>query len=150
MPLGSHLLQYNNQKDTDRNAIKYNRLNGTLKINFGNKTRKVIQLRFHNIVSKPALLYGSEWWTLRQRDKSRINSSQMRILRSLSGVTLTDRIKSEEIRKKWKVEEMIDDIQNYQLKWMPENRLPHKALQYRTQRKRDLGRPYRHWKDQFM
>ena len=31
----------------------------------------------------------------------------MRFLRSLSGVTLRDRIKSEEIRKKWNVEEMI-------------------------------------------
>ena len=40
----------------------------------------------------------------------------MRFLRSSSGVTLRDRIKSEEIRKKWNVEEMIDDIQNYQLK----------------------------------
>ena len=49
---------------------------------------KEIQLRVSNIVSKPALLYGSECWTLRQRDKSRINSSQMRFLRSLSGVTL--------------------------------------------------------------
>ena len=34
-------------------------------------------------------------------------------LRSLSGITLRDRIKSEEIRKKRNVEEMIDDIQNY-------------------------------------
>ena len=48
------------------------------------------------------------------------------------------------------------DIQNYQLKWnqhvlrMPENRLPRKALQYRPQVKRDLGRRYRRWKDQFM
>ena len=58
--------------------------------------------------------------------------------------------------KKWKVEEMIDNIQNYQLKWnqhvlrMPENRLPRNALQYRPQGKRDLGTPYRRWKDQFM
>ena len=80
----------------------------------------------------------------------------MRFLRSLSGVTLRDMVKSEEIRKKWKVKEMIDDIQNYQLKWnqlvlrMPENRLPRKALQYRPQGKRDLGRPYRRWKDQLM
>jgi hypothetical protein len=80
----------------------------------------------------------------------------MRFLRSLSGVTLRDRIKSEEIMKKWKVEEMIDDIQNYQLKWnqhvlrMPENRITCKALQYRLQRKGDFGRPYRRWKDQFM
>ena len=58
--------------------------------------------------------------------------------------------------KQWKVEEIIDDIQNYQQKWnqnvlrMPENRLPRKALQYRPQGKGDLGRPYRRWIDQFM
>ena len=80
----------------------------------------------------------------------------MRFLRSLSGVTLRDRIKSEEIRKYWKVEEMIDNIQNYQLKWnqhvlrMPENRLPRKALHYQPQGKMDLGRSYRRWKDQVM
>ena len=48
--------------------------------------------------------------SIRQRDKSGINSSQMRFLLSLSDVTLRDRIKSEEIRKKWNVEEMIEDI----------------------------------------
>ena len=80
----------------------------------------------------------------------------MRFLHSLSGVTLKDRIKSEVIRKNWNVEKMIDDIQNYQLKWnqhvlrMPENRKLRKALQYRPQGKRDLGRPYHRWKDQFM
>ena len=42
--------------------------------------------------------------------KSRINSSQMRFQRSLSGVTLGNRFKSENIWKKWKVEEIIDDI----------------------------------------
>ena len=49
-----------------------------------------------------------------------------------------------------------DNIQNYQLKWyqhvrrMPENRIPRKAMQYRRKGKRDLRRPYRRWKDQFM
>jgi hypothetical protein len=84
--LGSLLSQYNNQKDIDRNLTKYNRLNGTLKRNVGKQMRKEIQLRFHNIASKPALLYGSEYWALRQRDKSRINSSQRRFLRSLRGL----------------------------------------------------------------
>ena len=60
----------------------------------------------------------------------------MRFLCSLSGVKLRDRIKSEKIRKQWKVEEIIDDIQNYQQKLnqyvlrMSENRLPRKSLQY--------------------
>ena len=60
------------------------------------------------------------------------------------------------MRKNWEVEEMIDDIQNYELKWnqhvlrMPENRIPRKALQYRPQVKRDLGTPYRRWKEKFV
>ena len=75
---------------------------------------------------------------------------------SLRGVTLRDRMKSKEIRKKWKAEEMIGDTQNYQLKWnqhvlrIPESSIPRKALQYRPQGKRDLGRPYCRRKDQFM
>ena len=74
----------------------------------------------------------------------------------MSGVTLRDRIKSEIIRKQWKVEEIIDDIQNYQEKWnqhvlrMPENRLPRKSLHYQPHGKRNLGRPYRRWKDHLM
>jgi hypothetical protein len=94
--------------------------------------RKEIQIRSHNIVSKPAVLYGGECWILRQKDKSRINSSQMRFIRSLRGVTLRDRIKSEKISKQCKVEDIIDGIQNYQKKWdqnvlmMPENKLPRK------------------------
>ena len=69
---------------------------------------------------------------------------------------MRDRIKNEKIRKEWKVEQMIDDIQNYQQKWnqhvlrMPENRLQRNALQYRPQGKGDLGRTYRRWKHQFM
>jgi hypothetical protein len=60
------------------------------------------------------------------------------------------------IKQIGKVEEMINEMQNYQVKWnqhvlrMPENRTPRKALQYRPQGKRDLGRPYCRWKDQFM
>ena len=74
----------------------------------------------------------------------------------MSGLTLRDRIKSEKIRKQWKVEEIIDDIQNYQQKLnqhvlrMPENRLPRKLLQCQPQGKRHLGRSYRRWKDNFM
>jgi hypothetical protein len=62
--------------------------------------RKEIQLRFYNIVSKPALLYGIECRTLLQRHKSRINSSQIILLCTLSGVTSKRRIRNEEIRKK--------------------------------------------------
>jgi hypothetical protein len=49
----------------------------------------------HSVIAKPALLYGSECWTLRQKYRNRINSSQMEFIRPLTGVTLRERIKGE-------------------------------------------------------
>jgi hypothetical protein len=90
--LGSHISPFEHQKDIERN-LKYNKLNGVLRRNFGKQMRKDLQIRFHNVIGKPALIYGSEWWTLRQKDRNRINNSQMKFIRSLTGVTLRDRIK---------------------------------------------------------
>ena len=73
----------------------------------------------------------------------------------MTGITLRDRIRSEEIRNQWKVEEMAAEIQQYRHKWrnhilrMPEHRLP-KRLSYRPQGRRDLGRPHLRWTDQFL
>jgi hypothetical protein len=34
---------------------------------FGKQTRKDLQIRLHEVTAKPALLYGSECWTLCQK-----------------------------------------------------------------------------------
>jgi hypothetical protein len=47
----------------------YNKLNGCIKRHFGTSMRKDIKQRLHNKVSKPALKYASETWTLRSQDK---------------------------------------------------------------------------------
>jgi hypothetical protein len=47
-------------------------LKGVLRRNFGKQMRKDLQIRFHDAIVKPALLYGSECWTLRQKDRNRI------------------------------------------------------------------------------
>jgi hypothetical protein len=118
--------------------------------------RKDLQIRFHNAIAKPALLYGSECWMLHQKDRNRINSSQMKFICSLTAVILLDRIKSEDLRNHWQVHEMVQEVQNYQFKWkqhvlrMPANRLPRKLLKYKPYGHRDLGRPHRRWTDQFL
>jgi hypothetical protein len=81
--LGNHISPFEHQKDIERN-LKYNKLNGVLRRNFGKQMRKDLQTRFHNVVAKPALLYGSECWTLRQKGRNRINSSQMKFIHSLT------------------------------------------------------------------
>jgi hypothetical protein len=80
--------------DLEENVQKYNKLNGCIKIYLGKNMRKEIKLRLHNIISKPALQYGSETWILRAEDKRRIETSEMRFLRSVLGVSLRDKIRS--------------------------------------------------------
>jgi hypothetical protein len=89
--LGSHISPFEHRKDIDRNLMKCNKLNGILRRNSGKQMRKDIQIRFHNVISKPALLCGRECWTVRQKDRNRIISSQMKFVRSLTGVKATER-----------------------------------------------------------
>jgi hypothetical protein len=55
--------------DLEENTSNYNKLIGCIKRHFGTIMRNDIKQRLHNIISKPALKYGSETWTLRARDK---------------------------------------------------------------------------------
>jgi hypothetical protein len=62
--------------------------------------RSEIQVRMHNVLSKSAMMYGSETWMLRSQDCRRIETSWMRFLRAVAGVTLRDRLRSEDVRKR--------------------------------------------------
>jgi len=51
-------------------------------------------------------------------------------------------------------ENIVKEIKQYQEKWlehvqrMDTNRIPKQALQYKTKERRNLGRPWKRWKDQ--
>jgi hypothetical protein len=113
--------------------------------------RPEIQARIHSVLRNPAMMYGSETWILRSQDGRRIETSQMRFLRAVAGVTLRDRIRSEYVRKKLQTGNVVEDIKRYQREWLERmslERLPWQAYFYTTGR-RDLDRPRTRWKQQF-
>jgi hypothetical protein len=55
MYLGSHISPFEHQKYIERNLMKYNKLNGALRRNFGKQMRKGLQIKVHSVVAKPAL-----------------------------------------------------------------------------------------------
>jgi hypothetical protein len=116
--------------DLEDNLQKCNKLNGCIKRYLRKNMRKKIKLRLRNTISKPALQCGSETWVLRTEGKMRIETSKMRFLRSVLGVSLRDKIRSENVRKQLNIERMVEEIQEYQKKWhsyverMPPERLP--------------------------
>jgi hypothetical protein len=71
------------------------------------------KLRLHNITSKASLCYGSETWTINNRDAQKLEAAQMRFLRPLLGLTRLDRQRNPEIRNNLKVDNIVEDIKQY-------------------------------------
>jgi hypothetical protein len=101
---------YKINMDLEDNVQKYNKLNGCIKRCLGKNMIKEIKLRLHNIISKPALQYGSETCVLREEDKRGIEISEMRFLKSLFVVSLRDKMRSEAVRKQLNTERMVVEI----------------------------------------
>jgi len=56
-------------------------------------------MKFYKVVARPSLLYGSETWVTTKRDMTGLEAAEMRFLRSVTGYTRLDKIRSEVIRK---------------------------------------------------
>ena len=63
------------------------------------KTRTDTQMKFYKVVARPSLIYGSGTWVTTKRDMTRLQVAEMRFLRSVTGYTRLDKIRSEFIRK---------------------------------------------------
>jgi len=106
------------------------------------------------MTAKAALKFGSEVWVLKKRDEQRLEAAQMKFLRHLLGITKLDKEKNISIRKKTGVQNIVQEIEQYQQKWlqhvqrMDKNRLPRQALYYRPNGQRNIGRPRKRWADQ--
>jgi hypothetical protein len=62
----------------------------TIKCTLTNKTRKDTQLKFHDVMAVPTLLYGCETWALNRSDNRKIKTAEMRFLRHVAGYTRRD------------------------------------------------------------
>jgi len=77
------------------------------------KIRTGTQMKFYKVVARLSLLYGSETWVTTQRDMTRLEAAEMRFLRSDTGYTRPDKIRSEDIRQ----ERDISGIQDVRFKY---------------------------------
>ena len=79
---------------------------------------KETKLRIHNITAKAALKFGSEVWVLKKREKQRLEAAQMKFLRHLLGITKLDKQKNQCIRQKTAAQNIVQEIKQYQEKWL--------------------------------
>ena len=118
--------------------------------------QKHTHMRLYKTLARPVLCYGSEAWTIRNRDKSRITASEMRFMRHTAGYTKWDHKRNEDILHELYIEPVLGYIHQYQnnliqhVHHMPRTRLPRTILKYRPLGKRSLGRPMKRWTEKFM
>ena len=128
-------------------------MNGTIFRTLKGKARKNTMMKFYRSMSIPAVTYGSETWTITNKNMSRITAAEMRFLRKVQGVTLLDRNRSEDIRNNLSQKPLYDIIKDRKTNWknhlqrMDYERLPRKVLSYKAKGKRPIGRPMKRWSD---
>jgi len=108
-------------------------------------------MEFYKVVARPTLPYGSETWVTTTRDLTRLESSEMRLLRSVKRYTRLEKIRSEVIRKELEISGIQDVKSKYKQNWinhlerMDNTRLPIHVLNYKPRGRRDRGRPRKRW-----
>jgi len=118
------------------------------------KIPKDVKTCIYTIILRPVLLYGSETWTLTQKLKSKIQATEMRVLRLIYGVTKRDKIRNDTIRESLKVESILSVIERNQLCWyghvlrMDPSRDTKRMYDWKPSKTRPPGRPRKRWEDQ--
>jgi hypothetical protein len=108
-------------------------------------------MKFYKVVARPSLLYGSDMWVTTKRDMTGLEAAEMRFLRSVTGYTRLDKIRSEVIRKELEIFGIQDMKLKYKQNWinhlerMDNTRLPKHTLNYKPRGRRDRGHPRKQW-----
>ena len=101
----------------------------------------------------PTLCYQCQTWTLTANQKRKLVTTEMRCLRKATGVTIRDRVRNDEIRKRVGIEPITYYIERQQIKWfahmerLPCESIPYKAFMKRGNDRRAPGRPRKRWID---
>ena len=81
------LITYEKKVDIDNILNEYLKITGIIKNMFRpQKTR----IKLCNTLDLPAVLYGSENWTIKARDARRVTAAEMKCMRKTAGCTWTD------------------------------------------------------------
>ncbi|KAL6524564.1 hypothetical protein OROHE_016235 [Orobanche hederae] len=73
--------------------------------------------KFYRTAIRPALLYGTECWAVKQCHVQKMNVAEMRMLRWMCGHTKKDRLRNEVIREKVRVASTEDKMMENRLRW---------------------------------
>lgn len=138
-------------RDIEKKVNKFQSICGTINRTLQNKTTKETKMKFYKIMATPVLMFGSESWVVRERDKGKIQTAEMRFLRGVKGCTKRDHLRNEDIRGELGIYNINEKIEEYRENWrshlnrMGNGRMPASVHNYQPRGRRDVGRPRKRW-----
>jgi hypothetical protein len=92
------LVSYEKEKDIDNKITKILKITGITNNNFKpNNVQKGTRIKLYTTLALPVLLYGSETWTVKSKDKSTLAAAEMRFMCKTAKYTWSDHKTNEEI-----------------------------------------------------
>ena len=118
---------------------------------------KKLKIRIYKTIIKPIVVYGSESWTLTERNCHMLAAWERKILRRIFGPKLNNGMwcirTNEELNELYKDVNIVVDIKVRRLEWlghvmrMTNDRVPKIVLNAKLDGKRKVGRPKLRWYD---
>ena len=107
--------------------------------------------RLYQACVRLAMLHGSETWPVRAEELQCMERNDMRMIRWMCNVSLKDRVSSEELRRRLRLESISTCLQNRRLSWFghversPETSWINKCRQIHVPGEVGRGRPKKTW-----
>ena len=113
-----------------------------------------LKVKFYRVAIRPALLYGTGYWSTKKILEHKMEVTEMRMLRWMCDKTMVDRIKNYECREKLRVASISAKMRENKLRWFGHVRrktfdAPLRRIEsIIVEGKRSRGRPRRTWDEQ--
>jgi len=99
------------------------------------------------------MLHGGDLWPVNKGNELTLQRAEMRMIRWVCGIKVTDRFSSSELRKRLGVDDIIAVIQHPRLRWYghvlrkDENDWVRKCMDFKVEWVRPKGRPKKTWSE---
>ena len=99
-----------------------------------------LKVQLFNSLIVPIAIYGCETWTLKIENERNLLAFEMRCLRRIAGITYTEHVTNEEVRRRLKSPDTIlNKIKRQQLRWLGHiKRMDHDRLPKISHRWKEL------------
>ena len=95
-----------------------------------------------------------ESWVLREKEKARLQTAEMNVLRKFAGVTRLEHIRNEEVRQRLQQRSILDVVREKRESWRVKvmetlGSLMERVMAGEVEGRRPRGRPRKRWRDPF-